>query len=153
MTAALVVGALFIIWIERRGKKSTTEELPLLRFADCLKIGLFQCLALWPGMSRSASTIIGGILVGANRTVAAEYSFLYRRANDVCGCGLRFPKSASLLSSSDLPIMATGFLVSFVTALLAIKSFIRFLQHHTLIPFAYYRLAVGLVFAVYLLGQ
>jgi undecaprenyl-diphosphatase len=144
---ALAVGAIMIFIVESKEKKETITSLdeitPLLAFG----IGCFQCLALWPGFSRSAATIMGGMLLGARRTVAAEYSFIAAVPIMFAATGYDFLKSYHLFESGDLIFLAIGFIVSFFSAWLAIKAFIILLGKLTLRPFAVYRLAlVPLIF-------
>ena len=108
-----------------------------------LGIGCFQCLALWPGFSRSASTIMGGMLLGAKRSLAAEYSFIAAVPIMVAATGYDLLKSWHLLSAADAPFFAIGMIGSFLSALLAIKVFIALVSRMTLIPFAVYRLILA----------
>lgn len=141
---AFIVGALIMLLVEGKFSTSqTNESLESLSFRKCFLIGLAQCAALWPGMSRSASTIIGGMLTGLDRKSAAEFSFLV--AVPVLSAAALYDllKSWSHLTAQDLPDFIVGFLVSFLVAALAIKTFIAFLSKFTLRPFAYYRILVG----------
>lgn len=144
---ALIVGGVVMIWLEARepSKHRPTRELAQITTAQAFKIGLFQCLSLWPGISRSGATIIGAMLCGLERKLAAHFSFLV--AVPVMSAAVCFDllKSSAQLSSADLLPFATGFLVSFVTALVAIKLFIEWLNRLTLKPFAYYRIALGVL--------
>ena len=140
---ALGVGALAILYVERTTKTvrytSLEEMTPKLAFG----IGCFQCLALWPGFSRSASTIMGGMLLGTGRTMAAEYSFIAAVPIMFAATGLDLLKSWHLLTSDDLLIILIGFVVSFFAAWAAVKTFIHLLKRITLRPFAWYRLALA----------
>ena len=111
--------------------------------AVALGVGLFQCLSLWPGFSRSASTIMGGMLLGAERKVAAEYSFVAAVPIMFAATAFELRKDIHLFSQDDLFILGLGFVVSFVSAWLAVKGFIHLLQRTTLRPFAWYRLALA----------
>lgn len=108
-----------------------------------LGIGLCQCCALWPGFSRSASTIMGGMLLGASRTLAAEYSFIAAVPIMFAATGFDLLKSWHALDSSYFVFFAVGFVVSFISALIAIKVFIRLLSRIGLAPFAWYRLLLA----------
>lgn len=140
---ALGVGALAILlveWLPRKTKTTTLDEIgPKL----ALGIGFFQCLALWPGFSRSAATIMGGMLLGADRKLAAEYSFIAAVPIMVAATTLDLYKSADLLTMADAPFFVVGFVVSFFAAWAAIKGFIHLLGKVTLRPFAFYRLALA----------
>jgi len=141
---ALLAGGILMILIEKRSSTPSVLQLEDISYKKCLGIGLFQCLALWPGMSRSASTIIGGLVLGLERRIAAEFSFLV--AVPVMSAAVLYDlwKSRAFLELSDLGIFAVGFLVSFVVAILAIKFFISILKKYTLAPFGWYRILVGL---------
>lgn len=147
VACALAVGAIMIFIVEGMHKKNnitTLDEItPLLAFG----IGCFQCLALWPGFSRSAATIMGGMLLGAKRMVAAEYSFIAAVPIMFAATGYDFLKNYHLFTGDDLIFLAIGFAVSFISAWLAVKGFIYLLGQLTLRPFAAYRLAlVPLIF-------
>jgi undecaprenyl-diphosphatase len=140
---ALGVGALAILVVEavpRRVRRTELDEVtPLL----ALGIGCFQCLALWPGFSRSAATIMGGMLLGARRQLAAEYSFIAAVPIMVAATGYDMLKSLDLFTAADVPMLAVGFVVSFLAAWGAVKWFIALLGRTTLRPFAVYRLALA----------
>ncbi len=143
VAAALVFGGIAMILIERFWKKHPVGNLDQITLKQCLGIGLFQCLALWPGMSRSASTIIGGMLLGLERGIAAEFSFLVAVPIMCAAVGFDMLKSIHFLHASDVPIFAVGFIVSFVVAIVSIKFFIGVLNKITLAPFGWYRIALG----------
>jgi len=144
---ALAVGALMIFWVERRRMRDRYYTLDEMTPALAFGIGCFQCLALWPGFSRSAATIMGGMLLGAKRSLAAEYSFIAAVPIMFAATLYDFYKSAALFSSDDMGILAIGFVVSFVAALAAVKGFIVLIKQVSLRPFAWYRLALaGAVF-------
>ncbi|HZR47757.1 MAG TPA: undecaprenyl-diphosphate phosphatase, partial [Candidatus Manganitrophaceae bacterium] len=112
---------------------------------EALAVGFFQCLALWPGMSRSGSTILGGMAIGIERKTAAEYSFLAAVPVMFAATAYDLLKSRSFLSAADIPLFLVGFVVSFLSAWLAIKFFIHLLANHTLKPFGWYRIAVAVI--------
>jgi undecaprenyl-diphosphatase len=141
---ALAVGAVGILLAERyQSSGARTEDLDGLTFRQALTVGLFQCLSLWPGMSRAAATIVGGLLSGLDRKTAAEYSFLAAVPIMVAATSYDVLKSWHLLAMSDLPLFATGFVVSFVSAAVAVKTFITLVQRWSLAPYAWYRLAIA----------
>lgn len=145
VAAALFVGALAILVVESLPHKEHMRGLDELTPATALGVGLFQCLALWPGFSRSASTIMGGMLLGVERKTAAEYSFIAAVPIMFAATGYDFLKSAHLFNSDDLVMLAIGFVVSFVSAWLAIKGFIFLLGRLTLRPFAFYRIVLSIL--------
>lgn len=141
---ALVVGALCMIFVERRrAPKATCVTLDDMTPRLALGIGLFQCLALWPGFSRSAATIMGGMLLGARRPVAAEYSFIAAVPVMVAATGYDLLSNISLFTAADIPFFLVGMVGSFVSAILAVKVFVALVGRMTLIPFAIYRLLLA----------
>lgn len=147
----LGLGGLAILLIERRSHRPHCLDLNALTGREALVVGLCQCLALWPGVSRAAATILGGMLVGVERKTATEYSFLAAVPVMCAAVGYDLLKSWSSLHASDLPVFALGFVVAFLAALAAIAWFIRLLSTHTLSPFGWYRLAVAAA-VVFILG-
>lgn len=120
-----------------------------------LQIGLFQCLALIPGTSRSGATIVGGRLLGLSREAAAEYSFFLALPTMGAAFVYKLYKSYKLIHwGTDGPILLAGSLVSFVTAWIVVALFIRFVQKHSLAVFGWYRIALGsLVLLVFWFAQ
>ncbi|MGM0644909.1 MAG: undecaprenyl-diphosphate phosphatase [Thermodesulfobacteriota bacterium] len=140
---ALAVGAVAILVVEALPRRSRVDSLDGITAWLALGIGCFQCLALWPGFSRSAATIMGGMLLGARRKVAAEYSFIAAVPIMVAATGYEMLGSYSLFSPSEFLFLGVGFFVSFLAAWAAVKVFIRLLAVTTLRPFAWYRLALA----------
>ncbi len=140
---ALAVGAVMIFWVERRRMRDRYYSLDEITPCLALGIGCFQCLSLWPGFSRSAATIMGGMLLGAKRSLAAEYSFIAAVPLMFVATLYDFYKSASLFTADDLGVLTIGFVVSFLAALAAVKGFIVLVKRVSLRPFAWYRLALA----------
>ncbi|MGB3940393.1 MAG: undecaprenyl-diphosphate phosphatase [Candidatus Manganitrophaceae bacterium] len=140
----LGVGGVGILLAERFLSKPERQGLDSLRPKDALLIGLFQCLALWPGVSRAGATILGGMIIGTERKTAAEYSFLAAVPVMFAATAYDLYKSLPLLQPSDIPFFSIGFIVSFIAAWLAVRTFIRLLARHTLIPFGWYRIAAAI---------
>jgi len=147
---ALAVGAVMIFVVEGMPKRSKTVSLDEITPTQALGVGLFQCLALWPGFSRSAATIMGGMILGVKRTVAAEYSFIAAVPIMFAATGYDFLKSYQLFESNDLLFLALGFGVSFISAWVAVKGFIILLGRLTLRPFAVYRLLLAPIILLFL---
>ncbi len=142
----LAVGAVWMLLAERRGHPDPHKTgVDSLTWKDALGIGCFQCLALWPGMSRSASTILGGMFLGIDRRTATEYSFF--AAVPLLGLASVYAllKGMSSLSAPWIPFFAAGFATSFVFGWLSIRLLVRFLGHHTLDAFAWYRIGLAVV--------
>ncbi|MBO4311972.1 MAG: undecaprenyl-diphosphate phosphatase [Desulfovibrionaceae bacterium] len=142
---ALVAGALCMLlaeWLAPR-RKERIPSLDAITPGLALGIGFFQCLALWPGFSRSAATIMGGMLLGARRSVAAEYSFIAAVPLMLAATGYDVLKNLHSFSAQDIPFFAAGFAFSFLFAWLAVKTFIALMGRLTLRPFAWYRLLIA----------
>ncbi len=143
VVCALAVGALCMIFVERHSFQTTCASLDDITVKQALGIGCFQCLALWPGFSRSASTIMGGMFLGLNRKLAAEYSFIAAVPIMVAATGYDLLKTWHLFTAADVPFFAVGMVGSFISALLAVKIFVALLARVTLVPFAVYRLLLA----------
>jgi undecaprenyl-diphosphatase len=144
VAAALAVGAVWILATEYWHPRPKVEGIDSLTWREALFIGLFQCLSLWPGMSRAASTILGGMISGVERKTATEYSFFAAVPIMIAATVFKLYKSYAILNG-HFQMLAIGFVVSFIVAWLAVKGFIWFLSRHTLVPFAWYRLALAAV--------
>lgn len=146
---ALVVGGVLLIAAELlKPKKPRAEGVDDITYLQAFMIGVFQCLALWPGFSRSGATISGGMLMGISRFAASEFSFLLAVPMMMGATALDLYKSYSFLTLADLPMFATGFISAFIVALIAIKTFLAVIKRISFIPFAIYRFFVAI--AVYL---
>lgn len=140
---AMAVGGIGILLVELRRSRPKTVTLDRISWTQALYIGLFQCLSMWPGTSRAAATIIGGLLNGMDRKTAAEYSFLAAVPVMIAASGYELYKNYSHFQSGDLLLLVIGFVVAFVVAYFTVSAFIRILQRWTLRPFAWYRLALA----------
>lgn len=145
VAVALAVGALLILLVERFGRFADRDGSETLTWRKSIIIGLVQCLALWPGMSRSASAIIGGMCVGLSRKAAAEFSFLAAVPILAAAAVHDLFKASLLFTYDDMLLVAIGFVVSFFTALLTVRWFIGIVGQWSLRPFAYYRLVVAAI--------
>ncbi|GGE56943.1 undecaprenyl-diphosphatase 1 [Pullulanibacillus camelliae] len=146
----LVAGGILLIFADRRGKTDKRESIDQLSYKQAFQIGLFQCLSLWPGFSRSGSTISGGLLVGAGYKASAEFSFILAVPMMIGATGLDLYKSLDTLNASDLPLFLIGFITAFIVAMFAIVFFLKLLQRIKLIPFAIYRFVIAIVFFAYM---
>ncbi len=145
---ALIVGGIWLIAAEwLKPKKPRAEGLDDMTYLQAFMIGVCQCLALWPGFSRSGATIGGGMLLGVSRFAASEFSFLLAVPMMLGATVLDLYKSYSFLSLADLPMFATGFVTAFIVALFAIKAFLSVIKRISFVPFAIYRFIVAI--AVY----
>jgi len=148
VAVALVVGALAIFVIERwyvRHGAPRVVAVDEMTWTDALKVGLAQCLSLIPGTSRSGATIMGGMVFGLSRQAATEFSFFLSVPIMFAATGYQVVKYRALFTASDLGPFVVGFVVSFLSALIAVKALIRYVAHHDFRAFAWYRIALGAV--------
>lgn len=141
---ALIAGGIAIEVIERTRPAATTLRCEDLTLKQSIAIGCFQCIALFPGVSRSAATIMGGLLCGLSLTAAAEFSFFLAIPTMCAASGYSFLKVARALSADHATQLAIGFVVAFVVALLVVAAFMRYIQRNSFRPFVIYRIALGL---------
>ncbi|QFH69919.1 undecaprenyl-diphosphate phosphatase [Enterobacter sp. E76] len=141
---ALVVGGVLLIAAELfKPKEPRAPGLDDMTYRQAFAIGCFQCLALWPGFSRSGATISGGMLVGVSRYAASEFSFLLAVPMMMGATALDLYKSYHFLTAADIPMFAVGFVTAFLVALVAIKTFLQIIKRISFIPFAIYRFIVA----------
>jgi undecaprenyl-diphosphatase len=147
---ALIAGGILILIVERLPVRVRTRDLDSVGWGQALSIGLAQCLALWPGFSRSAATILGGLGVGLDRRTATEFSFFLAIPTMFAAAGYELLKNYRALEPSDLAWLALSFSVAFLVALASIRWLLRFVSGHSFQPFAWYRLILGAVILFYL---
>jgi undecaprenyl-diphosphatase len=145
VAAALVVGGVIMLWAEKRQHSVHAETVEQMTWQDALKIGCAQCLAMIPGTSRSASTIIGGLLFGLSRKAATEFSFFLAMPTMVGAAVYSGYKYRDLFKPEDLPVFALGFVVSFIFAMIAVRGLLKFIANHSYAVFAWYRIGFGLL--------
>jgi len=149
VAAAFIVGAFVILWAERRQRANPAtvriDSVDDMRWPDALKVGIAQAFALIPGTSRSGATIIGGMLFGLSRKAATEFSFFLAIPTLFAATGYEFVKNRHLLAGSDLSMVGVGFVTAFVSAFFVVRGLLRYVAHHDFVPFAWYRIAFGLV--------
>jgi len=148
---ALIIGGIFMIVIDRKPRKSVVEEMDNITPLTSFYIGLFQCIAMIPGVSRSGATIIGGLLLGLNRKTATEFSFFLAIPTIAAASFYDLLKNSSELTQSNISIILVGLLASFFSAILVIKWFINFVSKHNFIPFGVYRIIVGTLILLFLI--
>ncbi|OGA31385.1 MAG: undecaprenyl-diphosphatase [Betaproteobacteria bacterium RIFCSPLOWO2_12_61_14] len=145
VATALIVGGFIILYVEKRAYHPRVNSVDEMRWPDALKVGFAQALAMIPGTSRSGATIMGGLIFGLSRKTAAEFSFFLAIPTMFAATAYDLYKNWGLLRADDLPVFTVGFVASFVAAMWAVKSFIRFISNHTFVVFAWYRIVFGLV--------
>jgi len=146
---ALIVGGIAILLIERLPLKVRTNDVDSLGMLDALKIGLAQTFSLFPGVSRAGATIMGGLLAGLSRTAATEFSFFLAMPMMVAATGYELFNNLHALKTSDLEVMAVGFVMSFISAVIVVKMFLRYVSRHDFSVFAWYRIVFGLIVLFY----
>jgi len=146
VTCALAAGGAAILVAEKIVARRRTKSLETITLTQALGIGLFQVLSLWPGTSRSAATIVGGMLLGLERKGAAEFSFLVAVPIMFVATGYEMLKIGATFSGHELGLFVLGFVIAFIVALLSVKAFLHVLNRWTLVPFAWYRIVAAPVF-------
>ncbi|HNT28526.1 MAG TPA: undecaprenyl-diphosphate phosphatase [bacterium] len=149
VAGSLLVGGIAILIVERRASPdgiATAEDIPL---KIAFLIGLIQCLAMVPGVSRSAATIIGAMLLGASRIAAAEFSFFLAIPTLLAATAYSLLKHSALVTGEQATALAVGFSVSFLTAYAVIALFMRWISTRTFAPFGWYRIALAAAVVAY----
>jgi undecaprenyl-diphosphatase len=147
VAVALIVGGIAILIIERlpQVQYPRFDSIDAIPARRAFGIGIFQCLSMIPGTSRSAATIMGALLVGVTRRTAAEFSFILAIPTMFAASVYDIYKNRATLSADGAELIAVGFVVAFLVALAAVKWMISFISRHGFAPFAYYRIVIGLV--------
>ena len=143
-----IVGAVFILWAEKRKHVVSVQTADDLSWKDALKVGFAQALALIPGTSRSGATIIGGLFFGLSRKAATEFTFFLAMPTLIGATLYELYKERALLSTADLDMWAVGFVASFVSAFLCVRWLLSYISTHDFTIFAWYRIAFGLIVLV-----
>lgn len=150
---ALFIGGVFLILLEKihKEKDHHKDSIEKLSIKNAFLIGLFQSISVIPGVSRSAATIIPALFLGTKRKTAVEFSFLLAIPTMLAATILDITKSEFSFTPSELSILITGFIGSFIVAIIAVKFLLRFIQNHTFIPFGIYRIVLAIVFGLFML--
>ena len=143
VASALVIGGLLILWAERRTHVISTPTVDDLNWRRALAVGFAQALAMIPGTSRSGATIIGGLFLGLSRKAAAEFSFFLAIPTMFAATAYDLYKNWQLFDVHDVPLFVVGGVASFISALLAVRTLIKFVSRHDYTPFAWYRIVFG----------
>ena len=143
---ALVVGGIAILLVERYFRKPTVESVDDIPLSKAIGVGMFQVLAMiWPGFSRSGATIMGGLGLGLSRTAATEFSFFMAIPAMLGASIIKMGDIMDVATTADIPLFATGFVVAFISALVVIRGLLAYVSRNDFKPFAWYRIAVGIV--------
>ncbi|MDB5982206.1 MAG: uppP [Pseudomonas sp.] len=145
VATALVIGGVIMLWAEERQHVVHAETVDDMNWRDALKIGCAQCLAMIPGTSRSGATIISGLLFGMSRKAATEFSFFLAMPTMVGAALYSGFKYRHMFQPDDLPVIAVGFVVSFIFAMIAVRGLLKFIASHSYAAFAWYRIVFGLL--------
>lgn len=157
----LILGGLIMMWVESRPQYSKriksednlnslqTQSIEEISIAQALIVGFAQCLAMIPGTSRSGASIIAGMLAGIERKVATEFSFFLAIPTMLGATALSIYKYGHLLSQSNIVAVIIGFVTAFFSALFVVRGLLRFVSKHSYIPFAWYRLVLGAIVAMW----
>lgn len=153
MLWSLIVGGILMIWFELIYKDSgrNTKDIAELSYGKCLCIGTFQALAVIPGVSRAAATIIGGLLLNINRKVIVEFSFLLAVPTMFLATLYDLSRSSASFSASEVINLSVGFVVSFIVAVFAIRFLLNYIRHHNFVVFGVYRIIIALIFLLFVL--
>ncbi|MBU2640960.1 MAG: undecaprenyl-diphosphate phosphatase [Gammaproteobacteria bacterium] len=143
VASALVIGGVLILWAERRKHVITTEGIDELTWRRALAVGFAQALAMIPGTSRSGATIIGGLFLGLSRKTAAEFSFFLAIPTMFAATAYDLYKNWRLFDIHDVPLFAVGGIAAFISALIAVRTLIKFVSRHDYTLFAWYRIVFG----------
>jgi len=149
VAGALIVGGVLILIIERLPLRMRVNSMENLSPLDALKIGIAQTFSLFPGVSRAGATIMGGLLAGLSRVAATEFSFLLAMPVMFAATFYELLNNLDLLHAQDIPLFAVGFVMSFITALVVVKAFLKFVSRHDFTSFALYRIVFGLLVLAY----
>ncbi|TAH26314.1 MAG: undecaprenyl-diphosphate phosphatase [Cytophagales bacterium] len=148
----LLVGGIFLLFVDKIFKSNPSSDTTEVSYWSALKIGFFQCIAMMPGVSRSAATIIGGLSQGLNRKSAAEFSFFLAVPTMFAATAYKLLKSYKEIQTEHLSILVLGNLFAFVVAIIAIKFLIGFLNKHGFKLFGYYRIVLGIIILTLLIA-
>ncbi|MBN2173972.1 MAG: undecaprenyl-diphosphate phosphatase [Bacteroidales bacterium] len=148
VSVMLILGGIVLIFVDKWFNNPTEDQ--SISYMTALKIGLFQCIAMIPGVSRSAATIIGGMSQRLNRKTAAEFSFFLAVPTMLAASGYKLTKNYDSITADNIDILIVGNIVAFIVALIAIKTFINYLAKHGFKLFGYYRIIVGIVILAFI---
>lgn len=140
---ALILGGLALLGLDRLGAQGRHQDAMRLPLCTAFGIGLIQCLSVIPGVSRSGATIAGGLLLGADKRTAAEFSFFLAIPTMVAATTMDLLENRDALAGHDFGLIAVGFVVSFLSGLVVMKTFLDLVARHGFAPFAWWRIAVG----------
>ncbi|WP_150525301.1 undecaprenyl-diphosphate phosphatase [Roseibium sediminis] len=143
--STLLIGGVILLWIDRLPLKPRYTDVSQYPISLCIKIGFCQCLAMVPGVSRSGATIAGALLMGTDKRSAAEFSFFLAMPTMAGAFVYDLYKNKDVLTADDAMLIGIGFVASFIAGVIVVKGLLDFVSKHGFAPFAYWRIAVGLL--------
>ena len=153
VVTTMIVGGVLILLIERIHATIRYREAEALPLPPSFGIGLCQCLAMVPGVSRSGASILGALMLGVERRAAAEFSFFLAIPTMLGASTLDLWKARHDLHANDLLVIAVGFLVSMIVAIVVVRAFVAYLARHDFTVFGWYRIVAGVAIAAVLIAQ
>ena len=149
VAAAMIAGGAVIWLVEQRPRRAAVLRMEAMGWRHAVWVGIAQIASLYPGMSRAAATIIGGMLAGMSRPAATQFSFYLALPTLTAASLFSLAKALSTIGASEASSLAVGFAAAFGSALLVIRAFLRYVQSHDFRPFAYYRIAAGVLLLLF----
>lgn len=153
VSVALIVGGVILIVADRISKKATIKQIESIPLKTGFKIGLLQCIAMIPGVSRSGATILGGLFCGLDKRTAAEFSFFLAIPTMAGAVAYDLYKNWALLNGDSWQVIAIGFVAAFITGLIVVKGLLSYLTKHGFAAFGYYRILIGVLFIILLASR
>ncbi len=148
---SLIVGGIILILVDKKvtARESQTDVLENITYKNAFFIGLVQCFSMIPGVSRAAATIIGGVFNGLDKKQATEFSFLLAVPTMFAATGYDLLKTPIVFTDNEIYLLAIGLVIAFITAWVAVKLFLKLVQHYGFAYFGYYRIIIGIIFLVW----
>jgi undecaprenyl-diphosphatase len=143
--ASLLIGGVILLAMDRLGRGGHFKDATAIPLPRALGIGIVQCISMIPGVSRSGATIVGGLLLGLDKRAAAEFSFFLAIPTMAGAFAYDLYKSQAAFDNHQIGLVAVGFVTAFLSGLLVMKTFLAFVARHGFAPFAWWRIAVGLI--------
>ncbi|MCU0348671.1 MAG: undecaprenyl-diphosphate phosphatase [Saprospiraceae bacterium] len=155
VATSLIIGGIILILLDKRMAhgEQTPEELDNISYKQAFFIGCFQCISMIPGVSRAAATIIGGMFNGLSKKSAAEFSFLLAIPTMIAASAKDLYEFEGTITNDQWTTIAIGFVVAFVTAIFAVKWFVKLLEKHGFTGFGWYRIVIGVLFLLFAWSQ
>ena len=152
VAVSLIVGGIILILIDKKvvAQKSQTVALEEISYKRAFSIGLIQCFSMIPGVSRAAATIIGGVFNGLDKKQATEFSFLLAVPTMLAATGYDLLKTSTGFTKHEAVLLLIGLIIAFITAWVAVKIFLKIVEHYGFKHFGYYRIAIGVLFLLFM---